>query len=104
MLSSWVIRPRPNSAPRSRDASGSRIYQLDLKKMKVMPYSDYVRPNFVKKSKRKANDNLGSPSKKISTAASRLDSPEWSEILEEEEDAMEIWNMISLLWAHSWRV
>jgi len=82
MLSSWVIRPRPNAPPRRRDATGSRIYQLDLKKMKVLPYSDYVRPSFVDKGKRKASDNLESvsPSKKATTAATRASSPEWSDL------------------------
>ena len=89
MLSSWVIRPRPNAAPRSRDGTGLRIYQLDLKKMKVMPYSDYVCENFISKGKHKANeDHAGSlsPSKKVATHPS---SPAWLDVFGD-EDALEV--------------
>lgn len=82
MLCSWVIRPRQDAPARSRDANGSHVYQLDLKKLKVLPYVDYVRPSLLEKGKRKATDDLGSlsPSKKATTAASRAGSPEWSDL------------------------
>jgi len=89
MLSSWVIRPQPNAAPMSQDGTGSHIYQLDLKKMKVMPYSDYVHKNFIGKGKHKADkDCVGSlsPSKKVVTCPS---SPAWSDVFGD-EDAMEV--------------
>ena len=47
--------------------------------MKIMPYSDYVRSSFFSKEKRKASDDLGSPSKKTPTAANS-ESPEWSDL------------------------
>ena len=82
MLCSWVIRPHQDAPARSQDTNGSHIYQLDLKKPKVLPYADYVRPSLLEKRKRKAIDDLGSlsPSKKATTVASHAGSPEWSDL------------------------
>ena len=57
-------------------------------KMKIMPYSDYVRSSFVSKGKRKASDDLGSPSKKTATAATP-GSLEWSD-LSDSDHAMDV--------------
>ena len=46
-----------------------------FKKMRIMPYSDYVCSSFVGKGKHKASDDLGSPSKKTAPG-----SPEWSDL------------------------
>ena len=86
ILFSWMFPPRPEAA--RNQANGSHAYQLEIKKMKIMPYSDYVRSSFVGKGKRKASDDLGSPSKKTATAAT-AGSPEWSD-LSDSDHAMDV--------------
>ena len=69
-LLSWIIKPKPSAPPNSKDASGSHVYQLDLKKMKILPYMEYVQANMIKgKGKRKTGEEHGddSPSKKLAT-------------------------------------
>ena len=86
ILFSWMFPPRPDGP--SNQANGSHVYQLEIKKMKIMPYSDYICSSFVGKGKHKASDDLGSPSKKTATAAT-ADSPEWSD-LSDSDHAMDV--------------
>ena len=75
----WVIRPHPDTPARSRDTNRLHVYQLDLKKLKFLPYADYVCQSLLEKGKRKVTDNLGSlsPSKTATTVAPPL---EWSDL------------------------
>lgn len=83
----WIIKPKPSAPPQSKDANGSHIYQLDLKKLKLLPYADYVRADLVKgKGKRKATDeghHAGSPSprkkRKTSTQSPAISSDDLTE-------------------------
>lgn len=82
----WIIKPKPSAPTNSKDANGSHIYQLDLKKLKQLPYADYVQAHMVKgKSKRKSNDDHADspfPNKKKTTykPSTALSSDELSEI------------------------
>lgn len=87
---SWTIKPRANNVSNPRDANGSRVYQVMLQHMQLLPCEKYMQAAFVNsikdgKGKRKATDEgseaMGqSPSKKGS----------FSTALEDElEDTME---------------
>ena len=80
MIVSIACNARPDGPllPRNQ-ANGLHAYQLEIKKMKIMPYSDYVRSSFISKGKRKASGDFGSPSKKTATATTP-GSPEWSDL------------------------
>ncbi|KIM66486.1 hypothetical protein SCLCIDRAFT_21954 [Scleroderma citrinum Foug A] len=65
----WIIKPKPSAPPNSKDAAGAHVYQLDLKKLKLLPYAEYVQTDMVKgKGKQKADGKHGenSPGKQIS--------------------------------------
>ncbi|KAG2040123.1 hypothetical protein BDR03DRAFT_950351 [Suillus americanus] len=75
ILKLWTIKlHRDNSNP--RDVNGSRVYQLMLQYMQLLPCTKYTQPAFVaslkdRKGKRKAEDNATdqSPTKKGSSSA-----------------------------------
>lgn len=68
MFLSWIIPPKANVPANSKEACETHVYQLELKKMKLLPYADYVRTNmFQGKGKRKATEasDESSPPKKL---------------------------------------
>ncbi|KAG1769754.1 hypothetical protein EDD22DRAFT_948726 [Suillus occidentalis] len=81
ILKLWTIKPRTNNnnASNPRDANGSRVYQIMLQHMQLLPCEKYMQAAFVNsikdgKGKRKATDEeseaMGqSPSKKGSFSA-----------------------------------
>ena len=85
-----------NATPKSREATGSCIYQLHVIKMRLFPYSQYyVANDFVGKVKRKASEDVMgshySPTKQVSETAHPL-SPEWLDAVD--DNAMEvIWGL-----------
>jgi hypothetical protein len=57
VITRWNIRPAKNALPNSRDANGSRIYQLILQRMQLLPCAAYTKKALHDpKGKRKAAD------------------------------------------------
>ncbi|KAG1873152.1 hypothetical protein F4604DRAFT_776883 [Suillus subluteus] len=75
ILKLWNIRPPKNVLPNSRDANGSRIYQLILRRMQLLPCAAYtkkaVQALHDPKGKRKATDELGGQSPAKNSKSSR---------------------------------
>ncbi|KAG1803852.1 uncharacterized protein HD556DRAFT_1484364 [Suillus plorans] len=61
ILKLWTIKPRSNNASNPRDANGSRIYQMMLQHMQLLPCEKYMQAAFVNsikdgREKRKATN------------------------------------------------
>ncbi|KAG1830306.1 hypothetical protein EV424DRAFT_1535012 [Suillus variegatus] len=89
ILKLWTIKPRSNNASNPRDANGSRVYQMMLQHMQLLPCEKYMQAAFVNsikdgREKRKATDEASeamgqSPAKKGSFSAGVGDELEYME-------------------------